>query len=165
MNSAPFADESTDLRKRNSAKAIIFENDKVLLTRNEDLEGTFYLLPGGGQNFGETLTQALVREVMEETGYLVEPGKLLLVRDYVGANHEFAKDDGNAHQTEHMFRAFCRKHDSVGKLSPDAWQTGIDWIPLSEIGTVRIYPSVLTGILPQLFTGSYEGPVYLDDVN
>lgn len=165
MNPEPFASEPADLRKRNSAKAIIFENDKVLLTRNEDQEGTFYLLPGGGQNFGETLTQALVREVMEETGYVVEPGKLLLVRDYVGANHEFAGNDGDAHQTEHMFRAFCRKHDSGGKLSPDAWQPGMDWIPLSEIGAVRIYPSVLAGILPQLFNGDYEGPVYLGDVN
>jgi ADP-ribose pyrophosphatase YjhB (NUDIX family) len=165
VTSAPFTVESTGLRKRNSAKAIIFENDKVLLTRNEDPEGTFYLLPGGGQNFGETLTQALVREVMEETGYIVEPGKLLLVRDYVGANHEFAGNDGDAHQTEHMFRAFCRKHDSGGKLNPDAWQTGMDWIPLSEIGAVRIYPSVLAGILPQLFMGKYEGPVYLGDVN
>ena len=32
---------------RNSAKAIIIQGEKVLLTKNQDNDGYFYLFPGG----------------------------------------------------------------------------------------------------------------------
>lgn len=40
---------------RNSAKAIIIKDGRILLTKNEDQFGTFYLLPGGGQEKGVSL--------------------------------------------------------------------------------------------------------------
>jgi 8-oxo-dGTP diphosphatase len=43
---------------RNSAKAIIIQNGKVLLTINLGKDGYFYMFPGGGQEHGETLHQA-----------------------------------------------------------------------------------------------------------
>ncbi|MEA3238227.1 MAG: NUDIX domain-containing protein, partial [Candidatus Bipolaricaulota bacterium] len=91
---------------RNSAKAIIIEDDRILLTRNRNNAGEFYLLPGGGQRHGESLSEALVRECLEEIGVRVSVGNLLLVRDYISAHHEFASEDANAHQVEFMFR--CR---------------------------------------------------------
>jgi ADP-ribose pyrophosphatase YjhB (NUDIX family) len=45
---------------RNSAKAIIISGDKILLTKNQDNEGYFYLFPGGGQEHGETIHNALL---------------------------------------------------------------------------------------------------------
>lgn len=53
---------------RNSAKAIIINEDKILLTKNQDNEGYFYLYPGGGQEYRETLHDALIRECIEEVG-------------------------------------------------------------------------------------------------
>ncbi|MDF2682566.1 MAG: hydrolase [Brevibacillus sp.] len=38
---------------RNSAKAVITQNEKILLTKNRDEFGFFYLFPGGGQDHGE----------------------------------------------------------------------------------------------------------------
>jgi len=35
---------------RNSIKVIIIENNKILLTKNKDESGIFYLLPGGVKN-------------------------------------------------------------------------------------------------------------------
>ncbi|MBM7583858.1 hypothetical protein JOC86_000395 [Bacillus pakistanensis] len=37
---------------RNSLKAVILHNNRILLTENQDEEGVFYLFPGGGQNHG-----------------------------------------------------------------------------------------------------------------
>ena len=62
---------------RNSAKAIIVKDSKVLLTKNEDNEGVFYLFPGGGQEHGETLPETVKRECLEEIGQQVEVGELL----------------------------------------------------------------------------------------
>jgi len=44
---------------RNSVKAIIIVDGKLLLTKNQDIEGYFYLCPGGGQEHGETFHKTL----------------------------------------------------------------------------------------------------------
>ena len=51
---------------------ICFENEKLLCI--EKTRGPYqhrYDLPGGSQQLGEGLTETLIREVMEETGYTV----------------------------------------------------------------------------------------------
>lgn len=160
----PFETDSGGGRKRNSCKAVIVRENSVLLTVNHDDLGDFYLLPGGGQKFGETLTEAVVREVLEETGWLVEPGDLVLSRDYIGAGHEFAEHEGDVHQTEMVFMAVplrITNHEPV----PDPWQTGIEWVDAEKLCEVRIYPSILKQVLPGLISGNYRGPIYLGDVN
>lgn len=152
-------------RKRNSCKAVVFRQGSVLLTRNADAMGEFFLLPGGGQRFGETLHEAVRRETAEETGWLVDPGRLLLVRDYVGAHHEFAEEDGDVHQVELMFAATPAGRVEGWQPKPDAWQTGADWIGLCGLHRLRLYPSALSQLLPKLALGSYRGPTYLGDVN
>jgi 8-oxo-dGTP diphosphatase len=133
---------------RNSAKAIIIRDGCLLLIRNRNEEGDWHTLPGGGQNHGETLREALQRECQEEIGVRVEIGELRLVREYIGRNHEFAEHDGEAHQVEFMFE--CRIDPSstpaTGK-TPDVQQAGVAWIPLSELQSCRLYPNILCRIL------------------
>lgn len=168
---APFepAPEERTGRKRNSCKVIVLDSGRILFTMNRDREGVFLMLPGDGQRFGETLVEAARRETMEETGLAVEVGSLLLVREYIGANHEFASEDGDAHQTEFLFEASLVPGDPVsgpaGPSAMDTWQTGISWIRTEDLGGFRIYPSVLASILPAVAAGTYGGPVYLGDVN
>lgn len=64
-------------RIRNSAKAVIIDSGRLLLTRNRDHIGTYYLFPGGGQEFGEPLADTVVRECLEEIGRTVEVSDLL----------------------------------------------------------------------------------------
>ena len=137
----------------------------MLLTRNRDAQGDFYLLPGGGQKMGETLHETVIRETAEETGWLVRPGRLLLVRDYIGANHQFAGEDGDVHQVELMFAAELRGRLKDWEPHRDAWQTGSEWLPLERLGGVRVYPAALADLLPRLEREGYKGPAYLGDVN
>jgi ADP-ribose pyrophosphatase YjhB (NUDIX family) len=65
---------------------IVIEDDQILLL-NQDTEGPrSWSLPGGKVEDGESLSQALVREMLEETGVEVEVGRLLYVCDVVTAH-------------------------------------------------------------------------------
>jgi ADP-ribose pyrophosphatase YjhB (NUDIX family) len=150
---------------RNSAKAIVFRDDEVLLVRNRDTGGDFYLLPGGGQEFGETLTDAAIRETAEETGLLISPLRLVLVREYIGANSEFALEDCDVHQVELMFLAELVGEAADTERLGDEMQVGVEWLPVGGLGRVRIYPSALARLLPELSAGRLPEPLYIGDTN
>ena len=147
-----------------SVVGILFSKDQkeVLLIKRRDVP--VWVLPGGGIEKSESLEEAIIREVLEETGWVVTVEELLLVRDYIGANHEFAQWESDAHQTEFMFEARPVRH--LGNpLLQDAWQTGMEWVQINRLDEIKLYPSVLKKILPELLSGTYEGPIYLGDVN
>ena len=50
--------------------ALILHQNRVLLIRHEKAGRAYWLLPGGGVEPGETIEQALRRELAEETGLL-----------------------------------------------------------------------------------------------
>ncbi|WP_054704232.1 NUDIX domain-containing protein [Bacillus sp. JCM 19041] len=150
---------------RNSAKAIIIKEDKLLLTKNQDKEGYFYLFPGGGQEHGETLHYALQRECLEEAGYEVEVNNLLHIREYIGKNHEHAAFDFDVHQIEYYFVCALtgNKQQQVPK-NPDAHQVGIEWVSINDLLSYRIYPKQLRKYVIKYLTGE-SSSVYLGDIN
>jgi 8-oxo-dGTP diphosphatase len=65
-NSTPF---------RVSVYAVIIEEGKVLLAHRNDID--WWNLPGGGMEAGETVEEAMIREVREETGLEVAVERLV----------------------------------------------------------------------------------------
>jgi ADP-ribose pyrophosphatase YjhB (NUDIX family) len=64
---------------------VLIEDDRILLL-NQDTDGPrTWSLPGGKVEDGETLADALMREMREETGLEVRPGRLLYLCDHVPA--------------------------------------------------------------------------------
>ena len=64
-----------DLVFRPSAYGVIRRDDRILLVTNRS--NGKYSFPGGGIEVGETIEDALAREVMEETGIEIEVGGFL----------------------------------------------------------------------------------------
>jgi ADP-ribose pyrophosphatase YjhB (NUDIX family) len=62
----------------------VIDDGKVLLTKREDFE--VWCLPGGGVEEGESLAEAGIREVKEETGLDVELTRLVGVYSRMGGN-------------------------------------------------------------------------------
>lgn len=149
---------------RNSAKAIIIEDGNLLLTKNKDQFGIFYLLPGGGQEPFETITDALKRECKEEINAEIIVKDLLFVRDYIGKNHEFAKWDSDVHQIEYMFECELINKEKLSNGDiPDKMQIGVDWINIKELHKHRVYPDVLKKLITT--QGINNKNIYLGDVN
>jgi len=67
-----------------AVSAGIFRDGKLLLVRRarEPAKG-IYTFPGGRVEFGESLTEALAREVMEETGLVIEIVGPIGYREYL----------------------------------------------------------------------------------
>lgn len=150
---------------RSSAKAIIIRDGKLLLQRCRFPEANeeCYLFPGGGQKFGESLAEALRREVLEEVGADVEVGRLVWLRDYISMNHEFSHEE-NVHQLEHYFLAELTSDlDPVRVTHPDSVQVGTDWIDLKDVAELNLYPKrIRARFNPE---GWMEGELYAGDVN
>ena len=149
---------------RNSAKALIIENGKLLCTKNKDQFGIFYLLPGGGQEPFETISDALKRECKEEVSAEVKVKDIVFVRDYIGKNHEFAEWDSDIHQIEYIFECELKENDKLqnGDI-PDNMQIGVEWLALDKLNDYRIYPKRLKELIGE--NGANRKLVYLGDTN
>ncbi len=148
---------------RVSAKAIIIRNQQLLVTvkRNENSAEEFFILPGGGQEKRESLSEAIVRECLEEIGVQVRVGALWFVRDYIAKNHEFAKANPKFHQVEMMFQCFLEVGQEPNNgVHPDAGQIGVRWLPLKGLQRQPLYPKALAKALQKSERG-----IYLGDVN
>lgn len=95
--------------------AVIFdEAGRVLLTRRRDND--LWCLPGGAFETGESVKEAVVREVEEETGLKVEPLQLIGVYSSPDRMSQYA--DGNRYQLVVLsFR--CRVIGGVEKPATD----------------------------------------------
>lgn len=148
---------------RNSVKAVICREGSLLAIRKRDAEGAYYILPGGGQEFGETFHDTLRRECLEEVNAEVEIGVLLFVREYIGAHHEFAASDGNVHQIEYMFRCTLKDPGTLRTgHHPDEGQEGLEWLPLSRLEEARLYPKAIRSPIRDWREGA---EVYRGDIN
>jgi 8-oxo-dGTP diphosphatase len=72
-----------------AVSAAIFRAGRILIVRRgrPPLQG-LYTLPGGAVELGETLEQAVIREVREETGLAIEPISLAGYRQVIARDRE-----------------------------------------------------------------------------
>lgn len=116
---------------RTGAYAVIVDKQKILLCQLT--RSRLWTLPGGGIEFGEHPEQAVVREVQEETGFIVKVNKLLTV-----GSHHAVKQDIELHQIQVLYSAViidgALQHEEFGSTDECRWHVISDLNPtqLSE---------------------------------
>ncbi len=106
--------------------AVVIHDEKVLLVKLKygRAQGR-WLIPGGMVDPGETLSEAVTREVNEETGIVIKP------RDIIGIRSMVREGDGLT-DVYVVFRAELTSPPTP--LSPQESEIDkVAWIPISEL--------------------------------
>jgi len=73
--------QGRDIRVR--VAGVLINEGKLLLVAHKKNDSIYWLLPGGGVDFGESLTEALEREFLEELNINVKVKDLLLIAETI----------------------------------------------------------------------------------
>lgn len=134
-----------DLLLLPSVTAIVFDADRRMLLVQHAEDG-LWVAPGGGIDPGETPADAVVREMHEETGLLVEPVDLIGVYSGPDCLVTYA----NGHQVIYVMSLFqCRVVG--GEVRPDGHETAaVRYFGEAELGSLRL-TRWAAKVLPELF--------------
>lgn len=138
--------------------AVIVEKDNLLLVRHEKDGETYWMLPGGGVDFGEPLDEALRRELREEVAIEAQIGPLLFVNDSI-------PEDRHRHIVNIYFAA--RIVAGRPALGEDERIVEVAFHPLTTLDTLALRPrlqTLLKSVVPELETReqTYLGNLWLD---
>jgi 8-oxo-dGTP diphosphatase len=129
--------------------AIVRDGAIVLVEFDDEQSGLHYNLPGGGVEVGESLHEALRREVREETCAEVDVGHFLLVWEYVPG--QYAGRYGPVQKLGLVFACTLRE-GSMPRLpeKPDADQTGVRWVQLDDLPQTPLLPYISERLIAAL---------------
>jgi ADP-ribose pyrophosphatase YjhB (NUDIX family) len=111
------------------------DTGRILLIRRTDND--LYAIPGGALELGETLTQTVQREVMEETGVAVEVTGLIGV--YSDPEHVIEFTDGEVRQE---FSICFRATPTGGELRTSDESKEVLWVEPTDLEDLNIHPSI-----------------------
>jgi 8-oxo-dGTP pyrophosphatase MutT (NUDIX family) len=115
------------------------DEGRILMIRRTDND--LYSIPGGQLELGETLAQAAVREVQEETGITCEVSGVIGL--YSNPNHVVAYDDGEVRQE---FSICFRASPLAGILRGSDESREVQWVSPEWIDELPIHDSIMLRI-------------------
>jgi 8-oxo-dGTP diphosphatase len=132
---------------RVAANAVIVRDRRVLLVEFDGGTPTAHFnFPGGGVDLGETLEEAVRREVWEETCLEVNVERLLLVVESVGARNTNLIGGERVRWNEVRFFFLCRPVDPDQEpqqpRQPDGNQSNVVWVGIDQLGHQPLLPQV-----------------------
>lgn len=129
--------------------AVVRSADTVLLNRIP--EHGYWFLPGGRVKVGEEARDAVVRELLEETGETFEVGRLL-----VSMENFFEQGSLAYHEICFVFEAH-RAHQANAIVSQDP-ALEFAWFGLGDLESIDLRPRCLK---PLLLAGIKDSPVHI----
>jgi ADP-ribose pyrophosphatase YjhB (NUDIX family) len=102
------------------------------------VDNDLWALPGGGMDLGESIADAAVREVAEETGLTVELTGLVGI--YTDPGHVMAYDDGEVRQE---FSVCFHARVTGGEAREDGSETkAVRWVDADDVAGLNVHPSM-----------------------
>lgn len=132
-------------------RAFVLKGDKVLLIREDADEGR-WTLPGGWADVNEPPSGSVVREVEEESGYIVKPLRLLAVYDRERQGH-------TPPYPRHVYKLFfhCALIGGEPRKTSESSESGFfgaDELP--ELSLARVLPQQIKRFFAAVRDGEVE---------
>ena len=132
-------------------RAFILDAERVLLVREDADEGR-WTLPGGWADVNESPAESVVREVEEESGYVVKPLRLLAVFDREKQGH-------TPPLPYHVYKLFFHCVITAGSAKKTAESSESAFFTeagLPDLSLGRVLPSQLRGFFEAIRSGWTE---------
>lgn len=117
--------------------AIIIQDNQILMVRNH--RDPYYYSVGGRVHLHETLEEAVLREVLEETGVPLEIEKL----GFIHENFFTLEHSGEVfHEISFFYymKPVANFLQINASLTEDGIEEKLEWIPLDKITEYSLYP-------------------------
>ena len=134
------------------AAGILVKDGKILLVRHEKNNRSYWLIPGGGVDFGESVEEALIREYQEEVGLPIKVGPMVLVHDTIPSDHH--------RQGLNLYFMVTAEHFNI-QVTQDAVLRDAAFYTLEEFAKLQVNPNVKKEILEGLSQQWSKGCQYL----
>ena len=147
--------EASERSPRLRVAAAVTRGKQLLVVRHRKEGREYYLLPGGGVAWGESMTEALSREIEEETGLKVQAGKLLCFSETIFP-------DRSRHIVNMVFRGIERG----GELKPsrDVRVAGAGFVDFHDLKRIELLPPIAEFLIHARRSRYVGGAVYLGKV-
>jgi 8-oxo-dGTP diphosphatase len=139
------------------AQAAIFDEGRLLCARHVKAGGAYWVLPGGHVEAGETLWATAVREVEEETGLVLEVGRLWALSEFLDCGRQVVECTFLATSWHGTATA---GHDPEG-ASHEASLAGVAWLDRERFEHETFLPPTLAGQLREHWDDPAAPAVYL----
>ena len=124
------------IRPRVRVAGILIEDDRILLIEHTKNNRKYWLVPGGGVDWGESAAEALIREFKEETSLNIEVEKFLFISETIAPGKQ-------KHVINLYFKIKKAENSSnIMKLGEEEMLTDLRFIPEDEIKNIKLYPNI-----------------------
>lgn len=135
--------------------AVLIEEEKVLCISCKYEDGEYLLFPGGGLEAGETMAEAAVREMFEETGLIVSVKKMIYVNDWI-------KERKTNTRVLNIFFLVKKEGGQIIQGEKDGGKVkGIKWIKLKDLPDFDFRPAhIAQNLYKDYKNGFKEAPYF-----
>ena len=129
------------------SRGVIIDREHILLCRTLDLPMSFYFLPGGHVEHGESVEISLLRELMEETGAHCK------IKRFLGCL-EYSFEPGHSsichnHEYNFIFEAESESLKIEKKIPRLEAHIELIWVPFHQLSEIDFRAEPLRELVPQ----------------
>ncbi len=128
---------------------IIPRRDEVLLVRHVKEGRQYWLIPGGGLKYGETIEQCARREIKEETNLDIKLVKLLFVSESLSTEHQ-------RHLINLFFLGQALDPDTPLKVNQDERVQEACFVPVEKLRDIELHPPIASFVI-KVFREQFSG--------